>query len=50
MFTLITWDHENSLPVIRNDVSLSAAYKIAKNGAFYKAQIINEYGIVDYEF
>lgn len=50
MFTLITWEHEDSLPVTRNDVEMVSAYKIAKNGGFFKAQIVNEFGVLEYEF
>lgn len=50
MFTLITYDHENSQAVIREPMPMAAAYKIASNGGFYKAQIVSEYGVIEYEF
>lgn len=50
MVKLITWEHENSEAVTREFVSVGECYGIAKNGGFYKAQIVNEFGVVDYEF
>lgn len=50
MITLLTWEHESSQPEAREFETIAACYTIAKNGGFYKAQIINEYGHVDYEF
>lgn len=50
MVTLITWEHESSKPEIRLFHSVSDCYGLAANGCFYKAQIVNEFGVVDYEF
>lgn len=50
MFTLILIEYENSLPDIREDLTMAQAYAIASNGGYYKAQIINEYGVIEYEF
>lgn len=50
MITLITWEHENSQPLTREFESMAFAYTLAKRGGFYKAQIVNEFGVVDYEF
>lgn len=50
MFTLITWEHENSEPVSVTYDWLAQCYNIAKNGCFYKAQVVNEFGVVEYEF
>lgn len=50
MFTLITFEHETSAPVIREPMPMAAAYNIASKGGFYKAQIVNEYGVIEYEF
>lgn len=50
MFTLITFEYENSEAVIRESMPMSAAYTIASKGGFYKAQIINEWGVIEYEF
>lgn len=50
MVTLITWEHENSNAVAREFGSVSECYNLAANGGFYKAQIVNEFGVVDYEF
>lgn len=50
MVTLITWEHENSSAVYRGFSSVAACYNLAANGGYYKAQIVNEFGVVDYEF
>ena len=51
IFILATMEHENSLMVERHDLTMEQAYSIAKNGGFYKAQIIDqEYGVIEYEF
>ena len=50
MFTLILVEHENSLRDIRNDLTMAQAYAIASKGGYCKAQIINEYGVIEYEF
>lgn len=50
MVTLITWEHENSNAVAREFESVAACYSLAANGGYYKAQIVNEFGVVDYEF
>lgn len=50
MFALITFEYETSEAVIREGLPMSAAYKIASNGGFYKAQIVNEWGVIEYEF
>ena len=49
MITLMTIEFENSNPVYR-EMPMAAAYAIASKGGFYKAQIINEFGVVEYEF
>lgn len=50
MFTLVLMEHENSLPDVRNDLTMAQAYVIASKGGHYKAQIINEHGVIEYEF
>ena len=51
IFILATMEHENSQMVERHDLTMAQAYSIAKNGGFYKAQIINqETGVIEYEF
>jgi hypothetical protein len=50
MFTLILKEYENSLQDARENLTLEQAYRIASKGGYYKAQIINEYGVIDYEF
>lgn len=49
MVTLITWEHENSQPETREFETVAACYRLASSG-FYKSQIVNEFGVVDYEF
>ena len=51
IFILATMEHENSQMVECHDLTMAQAYNIAKNGGFYKAQIINqETGVIEYEF
>lgn len=50
MFTLILMEYENSLQDTSNDLTLAQAYAFASKGCYYKAQIINEYGVIEYEF
>lgn len=50
MFALILMEYENSLKDIRDDLTMAQAYAIASKGGYYKAQIINEHGVIEYEF
>uniref|UniRef100_A0A6M5CB19 Uncharacterized protein n=1 Tax=Vibrio phage Vc1 TaxID=1480731 RepID=A0A6M5CB19_9CAUD len=50
MVTLITWEHGSSQPETREFETVAACYNPAANGGFYKAQIVNEFGVVEYEF
>ncbi|WEY17708.1 hypothetical protein VC1_48 [Vibrio phage Vc1] len=50
MVTLITWEHENSHPETREFETVAACYNPAANGGFYKAQIVNDQGVVEHEF
>lgn len=50
MFTLVLMEHENSLPDVRNDLTIAQAYAIASKGGYYKAQIVNDFGVIEYEF
>lgn len=50
MFTLILMEYENSLPDVRDDLTMAQACALASKGGYYKAQIINEYGVIEYEF
>jgi hypothetical protein len=50
MFTLILMEYENSLPDVRDDLTMARAYALASKGGYYTAQIINEYGVIEYEF
>ncbi|WPJ49044.1 hypothetical protein RCIP0013_00051 [Klebsiella phage RCIP0013] len=50
MITLITREHENSKPEVRGFETVEACYNLAAKGGFYKAKIVNEFGVVDYEF
>ena len=51
IFILATMEYENNQMVDRHDLTMAQAYIIAKNGGFYKAQIINsETMVIEYEF
>lgn len=51
MYTVKIWEHELSEDVTwRVFWTLDKAYKFAKNGGFYKAQIIGDFDEVIYEF
>lgn len=50
MFTLITLEHQGSQAEVREGMTMAQAYALASKGGFYKAQIVNEFGVVDYEF
>ena len=51
IFTLATMEHENSQMEQSHNLTMAQAYRIAKKGGFYKAQIINqETGVIEYEF
>ena len=49
MVTLMIMEFENSAATYR-EMTTAQAYHLALNGNFYKAQIINEFGVIDYEF
>ena len=49
MVTLMIMEFENSAATYR-EMTMEQAYRLASNGNFYKAQIINEFGVIDYEF
>lgn len=49
MITLMTMETETSAPMFR-EMTMEQGYKLASRGAFYKAQIISENGVVEYEF
>ncbi|EPI9101725.1 hypothetical protein ACTBWA_004335 [Salmonella enterica subsp. enterica serovar Newport] len=49
MVTLMAVEFESSEAVYR-EMDMKTAYAIASKGRFYKAQIINEFGVVYYEF
>ena len=43
-------EYENRLPDTRHDLTMVQAYAIASKGGYYKAQIIDDYGVIEYEF
>lgn len=49
MVTLMIMEFENSTANYR-EMTMAQAYHLASNGNFYKVQIINEFGVIDYEF
>ena len=50
MFTVITYDYEQSAPITRNNVPADQAHKIGLTGGFYKVQLINDFDQVDFEY
>ena len=50
MTTLITLEHETSQSVNREFETLSQSYLLAANGGYYKAQVVDEIGVIVYEF
>ena len=50
MWTLLIWETENAQVEIREYEYLSPAYLLASRGGYYKAQIVNEFGVIEYEF
>lgn len=49
MYTLMTLETETSTAEYR-EMTMEQAYKLASRGGFYKAQIISEEGVVEYDF
>lgn len=49
MITLMIMEYEHSAPQYR-EMPMHAAYAMASSGAYFKAQIISEFGVIDYEF
>lgn len=49
MVTLMVMEFENSAATYRK-MTMAQAYRLTSNGNFYKAQTINEFGVIDYEF
>ena len=47
-YKLIYWVSEYSQPVTRHDLPYALAYALANSG-YYKAQVVNGYGIIEYE-
>ena len=50
MFTVITYDYEQSEPATRHNVPAAQAHNIGLNGGFYKVQLINEFDQIDFEY
>lgn len=50
MYTVIISEHEASAPVTRMKVDSTHAHKLGSQGGFYKVQLVNEFGIVEYEY
>ncbi|QUL77414.1 hypothetical protein [Escherichia phage UPEC06] len=49
MYKLLAWETESSSPISRTFFDLCTAYKLAKGG-YHKAQIIDEFNVILYEF
>lgn len=50
MFTVITFEYETSQPQTLKNVDRVHAHKLGLNGGFYKVQIIDDNGIITYEY
>ena len=50
MYTLMTQEHELSTQEFRTIESLAFAEKMARNGGFYKVQLIDGNGVIVWEF
>ena len=50
MYTVIIQETENSQAETRYDVASAHAHSLGMKGGFYKVQLVNEFGIVDFEY
>lgn len=50
MYTVIIQETENSQAKTRYDVASTHAHSLGVKGGFYKVQLVNEFGIVDFEY
>lgn len=50
MFTIIIFEYELSSPVMRYNVPSKQAHKVGINGGYYKVQLVNEFGQIDFEY
>jgi len=50
MYTVIIQEHKSSSLEIRQNVPSVHAHNLGNNGGFYKVQLVNEFGIVDFEY
>ena len=49
MYSIKTWTNETSQPETRMGLPYALAYALAVNAGFAKAQVINEFGIIELE-
>lgn len=50
MYTVIIQETENSQVETRYEVASAHAHNLGSNGRFYKVQLVDEFGIVDFEY
>jgi hypothetical protein len=49
MYCIKIWINENSQPETREGLPYGLAYALAVNAGFAKCQVINEFGIIEFE-
>ncbi len=49
MYSIKIWNNENSQPETREGLPYGLAYALAVNAGFAKCQVINEFGIIEFE-
>jgi hypothetical protein len=49
MYSIKIWNNETSQPKTRTGLPYALAYALAVNAGFAKAQVINEFGIIEFE-
>jgi len=49
MYSIKIWNNETSQPETRTGLAFGLAYALATNAGFAKCQVINEFGIIEFE-
>lgn len=50
MYQVIIQEHELSSIEIRDNVPSTHAHNLGENGGFYKVQLINVFGVIEFEY
>lgn len=50
MYQVIIQEHKESNIQIRDNVPSAHAHNLGQNGGFYKVQLVNEFGVIDFEY